>query len=394
MRPAHCTLSPALVCRHAVQHLVSCLQLTDYGVRVSATLLAQLLLWAAATRRSLSALCQRCRQAPSDESVRLALLHALPPEQQQLQGRLLAGLHALVPRHAQRRPLPLAIDLHYRPYYGRKATPGTIGGQRKDGTKQFWAYATCVVLLQGLRLSVGLVPVVKGQTLAELVAGLLTQAAQAGVRPAWLLLDRGFYAADVVHWLQQQRIAFVMPMIRRGNAAQGSGTQPFFARTAATGWSCYTWTARPRRWDQAAGKLRKTAAITVTVRVCVVARAGKRPWVYVAHRLNWSPALLRQRYRLRFGIETSYRQLGACLALTTSKDARVRLLLVGVALLLRQWWVWLHWEMLAADDGEQRQLQLQRLRLDDLKLWLHLHLANCLGYLTDLQTQQPMPDLT
>jgi hypothetical protein len=394
MRPAHCTLTPALVCRHAVQHLVTSLQLADYAVSVAATLLAKLLLWACATRRSLSALCQRCRHTPSDESVRLALLHALPPEQDTLQRRLLVGLHALVPRAARRRPLPMAIDLHYRPYYGVKGTPGTIGGQRKNGTKQFWAYATCVVLLEGLRLTVGLTAVRKGQRLAELVAGLLQQAAGAGVRCAWLLLDRGFYAADVVQYLQQQHVPFVLPMIRRGDAGRGSGTQRFFARTAASGWYRYTWTARPRRWDAAAGKLRKTAAVTVSVRVCVVARAGKRPWVYVAYRVNWSPALVRKRYRLRFGIETSYRQLGSCLALTTSKDARVRLLLVGVALLLRQWWVWWHWEALAQGGGAQRRLQPQRWRLEDLKGWLHRHLADGLGYITDLQTQQPIPNVT
>ncbi len=389
MRRTHCTLSPALVCAQAVQLLVRSLTLTDYGL-VSAALLAKLLLWACAVRRSLSALVQRCRHLPSAESVRLALLHALPADQHQLQLRLLHGLHALVPRAAQRRPLPLAIDLHYRPSYGATDTPGTLGGQRKKGTKRFWAYATCVVLLKGLRLTVGLRPVTKGQGLAELVADLLQQAAQAGVKPAWLLLDRGFYAADVVQWLQQHQVAFVLPRIRRGDASKGSGTQPFFARTAVSGWSRYTWTARPRRWDEAAGKQRKGAAITVQVRVCVVTRPDKRPWVYIAYKINWSPELVRKRYRLRFGIETSYRQVGACLGLTTSTDARVRLLLLGVALRLRQWWVWWHWEALAQGRGPERQLRLGGWHLEDLKLWVHGHLAADLDYLTELQTTKPV----
>src|SRR5438552_2023855 len=187
MRRSHFTLSPSLVCAQAVQLLVRSLTLTDYGV-VCASLLAKLLLWACATRRSLSALVQRCRDLPSDESIRLALRHALPDQLHQLQLRLLHGWHALVPRAASRRPVPLAIDLHYRPYYGAKATPGTIGGQRKNGTKRFWAYASCAVLREGLRGSVGLLPLTKGQSLAALVGGLLAQAAQAGVRPAWLLL--------------------------------------------------------------------------------------------------------------------------------------------------------------------------------------------------------------
>ena len=43
----------------------------------------------------------------------------------------------------------------------------------------------------------------------------------------------------------------------------------------------------------------------------------------------------------RFGIETSYRQLNQGKARTTTTDVRQRLLWLGVALLLRQVWVWL-----------------------------------------------------
>ena len=49
------------------------------------------------------------------------------------------------------------------------------------------------------------------------------------------------------------------------------------------------------------------------------------------HRHNTRPDDLR--------IETSYRQLGECLAVTTSRDVVYRLLLVGVSLLIRARWV-------------------------------------------------------
>jgi len=44
-------------------------------------------------------------------------------------------------------------------------------------------------------------------------------------------------------------------------------------------------------------------------------------------------------YRRRFGIEASYRLLGAARAITTSRSPAVRLLYVGVALLLQDEWV-------------------------------------------------------
>lgn len=392
MRPAHYTLSPALVCRQAVALLVTHLGLADFRDSVPAALLARLLLWAAATRRSLSALCGRCTEAPSDETARQALLAALPPDQHDLQRRLLAGLHALVPPTARRRPMPLALDLHLCPYYGRPGTAGVVGGQPKAGTKYFWAYATLVVLVRGLRVTVGLTAVDRAQPLTASLETLLEQARRAGVRPDWVLLDRGFYAADVVQWLQQRRLAFVMPMIRRGREERGTGTQRFFARSRPTGWGTYTWTARPRRWDEAAGKKRKGPALTVTVDVCVLARPGQRPWAYVAHRVRWSPALLAKRYRRRFGIETSYRQLRACLAVTTSRDSRVRLLLVGLALWLRQWWVWLHWAALSERLPRGRhRWHLERLRLEDVKLWVHTALAEALGYVLEVKTEQPLP---
>ena len=47
----------------------------------------------------------------------------------------------------------------------------------------------------------------------------------------------------------------------------------------------------------------------------------------------------RRLYRKRFGIETSYRQKNQGLATTTRRDATYRLLLQGIAFLLRQVWV-------------------------------------------------------
>jgi IS4 transposase len=45
-------------------------------------------------------------------------------------------------------------------------------------------------------------------------------------------------------------------------------------------------------------------------------------------------------YRRRFGVETSYRQLGEGLAKTTTKCTAWRMMLIAVALLLRNLWVW------------------------------------------------------
>jgi hypothetical protein len=76
--------------------------------------------------------------------------------------------------------------------------------------------------------------------------------------------------------------------------------------------------------------------------------------------------------KARFGIETSYRQLGPCLAATCSTNASYRFLLVVIALVLRNEWVWMHAEVLSERCGSRgggRRLRLETLRLRGLTSW-------------------------
>jgi putative transposase len=57
--------------------------------------------------------------------------------------------------------------------------------------------------------------------------------------------------------------------------------------------------------------------------------------------LDWSAAKCYQRYRRRFGIESSYRQLGQVRARTTSSTPALRFLLLGLGFLLLNCWVYL-----------------------------------------------------
>lgn len=83
---------------------------------------------------------------------------------------------------------------------------------------------------------------------------------------------------------------------------------------------------------------------------------------------------VRQTYRTRFGIESSYRQANQAKVVTTTPDPLVRLFLVGVALVLRNVWVWLHWDVLSAPRKGGRVVRLDRLRFKSLLLWM-LHVV-------------------
>jgi hypothetical protein len=59
---------------------------------------------------------------------------------------------------------------------------------------------------------------------------------------------------------------------------------------------------------------------------------------------------------------------------TTTRRPEVRLLYVGIALVLRNLWVWLHYTVLSMPRRGGRAILMERLRWETLLLWL-LHVV-------------------
>ncbi|HMB05260.1 MAG TPA: peptide synthetase [Isosphaeraceae bacterium] len=373
MRPNHHTLDRNQVHRAAADHLQAHLQFQDYKRKTSARVLWSLLLAAAARITSLSDACARLREAPSDETARKALLATLP-DYATLQRRLNDALAGHLPKALRRRRQRLAIDLRLIPYHGQPfRDPAEIyRSQAKDGTSHFHAYATAYVVRHGQRYTVALTGVAKGESLKDVVQRLLRQAASVGIRPGLLLLDRGFYSVAVVRYLQRARRPFLMPVVCHGRSRKqpGGPTGSYVFRTWKTsGWSTHTLADAKKR--------------TATVSICVKCRNYRGQWkrhgrpvliyAYWGYRPP-SPDSVFTTYRLRFGIATSYRQRHEGRIRTTSRRPAVRLLYAGIALVLRNLWVWLHYTVLAMPRRGGRVILLERLRWETLLLWL-LHVA-------------------
>ena len=104
-----------------------------------------------------------------------------------------------------------------------------------------------------------------------------------------------------------------------------------------------------------------------------------------------SPEAVFTTYRLRFGIESSYRQMHAARIRTTTRRPVVRLLYVGIALVLRNLWVWLHHAVLSRPRRGGREILLERLRWETLLLWL-LHVAESMfGVADSTATARTLP---
>src|SRR5512132_1448630 len=373
MRPPHRLLDRNKVYRLAAEHLQAHLKFKGYKRKTSAPVLWSLLLAAAARITSLSDACGRLRDAPSDETARKALLATLP-DYADLQRQLNAALAGHLPKALRTHPQRLAIDLTLIPYHGRpfRDLDEVYRGQAKDGTSHFHAYATAYVVRKGQRYTVALTGVTKGEPLKDVVQRLLRQAARVGVRPRLLLLDRGFYSVAVVRSLQQARYPFLMPVVCHGRAPehpQGPSGSYVFRTWKKSGWSTSTLADATKR--------------TATVSICVKCRnsRGERKrhgrqaliYAYWGHQPP-SPDAVFTTYRLRFGIESSYRQMHEGRIRTTTRRPVVRLLYVGIALVLRNLWVWLHYTILSMPRRGGRVILLERLRWETLLLWL-LHVV-------------------
>ncbi|MBN9122218.1 MAG: transposase [Planctomycetes bacterium] len=70
----------------------------------------------------------------------------------------------------------------------------------------------------------------------------------------------------------------------------------------------------------------------------------------------------------------------------------MRLLLVGVALVLRSVWVWLHGEVLSARRRGHRALRLKLLRVKAVLLMLLAVAIVMFDLVDDIPTQRPVPD--
>jgi hypothetical protein len=389
MRPPQYTLTPRDVQAHAAGLLGKHLRLKDHGPKCRAYVLWTLLFYAASRMISLAAACASLRDAPSDTAAHDALLATLP-DFAQLQRRLNRALQGDLPHALRRRRQPLAVDLVLVPYHGQPlhSADEIYRSQARDGTSHFHAYATAYVIRKGRRFTVALTAVAANDPLPEVLQRLLRQAARAGVRPRYLLLDRGFCSVDVIRYLQAARYAWLMPLVRRGRRPghpKGASGSYVFATWKRSGWGQYT--------------MRNSAGRRATFRVCVKCRnrrgerrrRGREALAYAfGGPLQPSSYIwVKETYRSRFAIETSYRQMNQGRIRTCTQDPLLRLLYVGVALILRNVWVWLHWQVLAQRRRGPRRIELSRLRFRQLLLWLQHYAEQWLGIQDETHAQRP-----
>lgn len=386
----HYTIHRRSVQRHAAELLRTCLGLQDYSPTCTALTLLHVLFTACSRLGSLSAACWSLATAPSRETIRKATLGALRSRADLLR-RLNLALTADVPRALRRRPQRVAIDLVLIPYHGLpfESEAEVYRSQARSGTSHFHAYATAYVNYRGQRYTLALTTVERGEKMPEVLKRLFRGLSLLGVATRMVLLDRGFWSVAVIRYLRRARKPFLMPVVLRGRKADHadgpSGTRVFALRKRS-GWGSYTVKAADGR------VARVSLGIHCRNYNGQWGRHGRQALVYAFWGITpASTRWLRETYRKRFAIETSYRQLHQGRARTCSRSPLLRLLLVGVALVLRNVWVWLHYAVLSTPRRGNGRFNPERLTLRTMLQWLQHQAEEELGCRDEVWSERPMP---
>ena len=306
----------------------------------------QILVSAAAQGTYIETVCNDLATAPTSETVWGYLNDQLVPRIiRRLRRDCNRALASQLPLWLRDHPKEVAIDLHDAPYYGKDDDPDDpdcwiCRGEARAGTTRFYRCATAYVMHKDVRFTLAVEFVHPGQDLIQVVRRLLRRVKTLKIKVKRYYLDKGFCSIPVLRGLlAEPDLSAIIAAPIKGKT-DGRGT-----RALCQGRRSYRTTHTFRSDDY--GEL--------TVPVMVVhtrsrRRDGTYKWDWLVYVLlnvpDLTPRQVRKAYRRRFGIESSYRLLEQVRGRTTARNAALRFLWMGIALVIGNLWIALHWKYL------------------------------------------------
>lgn len=331
------------------------LSLQAEGYKITTNMVLNILLKAAIEKRSIDAVCADLVDVADSNTVREALNRALTVEDlRQHEAEFNAALAECIPSAMPRQGLEMVVDFHDEPYYGKTADVKayTCRGEAQDGTTYFWRIASVYVIWRGVRITLALTYVLPKESTLSILQRLLKRGVAPGFRAKVLYLDKGFSTGEIIRYLQKAHQPTVIACPIRGK--QGKGGTRALCQGRKHYRTRYTFT------DGTTADL----AVVPTLTRDKKTRRRKRTWlVYVLIHLDWSAKKAQQRYRRRFGIESSYRQLGQVRAHTNSRNVALRFFYLALAVLLLGVWTFLRCACTRVVGQGPFRLDLNRFRL-------------------------------
>jgi len=319
--------------------------------------------------------------APDGETIRRYLNEQLRVEDlPRLERQINAALAAQWPKQLRRGgAVEVAMDFHDRPYYGRREQSAGwwVRGEAKAGTTRFYRVATAYAMVRSQRVTLAIRFVLPREETVVVLAELWRRLRQRGVRISCLYLDKGFASVAVFDYLQERQQPALIACPIRGTKG---GT-----RALCRGKESYR---TEHRFKSGSGEW-LTAQMSVCRVLTTANRTGRHKrqatWrLFVQMHLDWTPERCRQRYRQRFGIETSYRLANKLLGWTTSPNPALRFVLLGLGFVLLNLWVHLCWEFTQVARRGGRMLKAALFRQQRFINFLIRALERLYGYVSEI----------
>jgi putative transposase len=366
----------------AVERLATYLPLEADGYACTTETVLDVLIQAAITRQTIESVCNDLEEIVDGETIRGYLNQQVQADGlQELERRVNQALVAGLPRRLWKPRLHIAIDLHDEPFYGHtpELASFTCGGPARKGTTRFFRTATVYVIFKDMRVTLAVLFVHPEDALPELVAALLRRLRILGLKIKRLYFDKGFCTTPVLRYVEKSGWPAILACPIRGKKG---GT-----RGLCQGRASYQTPHTFKSQQNGA----YTAPITV-VRTYTSHKRSKRKgrrarWlVFVVLNCTLTPNGVRECYRRRFGVETSYRCMRQVRAWTTSRNAALRFLLMGLGFILVNLWLELRWHFCQIKQPHgPRQIDTQRFELQRMRAFLRRAIEKIYGVVSFIE---------
>nr|AFK24948.1 transposase ISH3 [uncultured archaeon] len=239
----------------------------------------------------------------------------------------------------------MAFDITGVPYHGQPEKEGDVRrGAAESGTTRFFMYASAYVMLYGRRFTLALKHVRADESMVDVIRYLLHEVKGAGVRIKCLFLDRGFFTAAVMSYLNSVRIPYIMAAFPGGRKGGRLSKLTRKRKDSFVVPDC-------EMTDSATGE-------KCTFRLYAVSKYRKKryrkkkhgvQYMYYAagNGVNIPVERMFDLYRRRFGIESSYRTMKKSRGRTSSGSAVLRLLHILVSFVIQNERVYVKWQYLS-----------------------------------------------
>lgn len=231
-------------------------------------------------------------------------------------------------------PILVAIDKHLIPRYDVNNMLHLIYSKAKAGTSKFETYASIQAVGGTINAILDCVPLTRDDEDVDFVRRFVQKLRRYGLTARLILMDREFYSVDVISAVCESGNRFLMPAVKNSgikriiaeyHEGKTDAVSAYTMKNSAGREASFTLIIRKsRHWDDAESRIADRYVVFATN--LSVADAVKEI------------ETLPDDYKLRWGIETGYRQIEQVRPKTYSRNNLFRNLMFYVSLYIHNMW--------------------------------------------------------